>query len=157
MTSPIKSILPTNAPVGAGPGAKDLARIYSILAHRTEDMIRRGLDAVKPAAKGTNRFYWATDTLKLYFDDGVWRALLGAGAIGSSFAWGETPAGAIDGSNRVFTTAHTPFGGNILLMRNREMMVAGSGNDYQISTNTITYETGNAPNTGDFHVVFYPY
>jgi hypothetical protein len=45
---------------------------YPILAGRLDTMIMYGLAADIPTADGSGRFYYATDTSTLYFDDGTW-------------------------------------------------------------------------------------
>lgn len=71
----------------------------------------------------------------------------------SSFIWGETPTGAINGSNTSFTLANTPLTGTVKVYLNGMRQNAGAGNDYTISAGTITYLT--APATGDILLVDY--
>lgn len=78
-------------------------------------------------------------------------ALSGSG----HFVTRETPSGTINGSNLVFTVANTPISGTEHVFKNGILQNAGSGNDYQISGVTITFETGNAPQTGDVLLVSY--
>lgn len=59
----------------------------------------------------------------------------------------ETPSGTINGSNTAFTLANTPVSGTEHVYLNGILQDAGAGNDYTISTNTITMLT--APATGD--------
>lgn len=59
----------------------------------------------------------------------------------------ETPSGTINGSNVTFTLAHTPASAtNVNLFLNGVQQRQGAGNDYTISSATITYLT--APPTG---------
>jgi len=51
---------------------KALHRITSLLSRRLNGMIIEGLAASIPAASGSKRFYFATDTSKLYYDGGTW-------------------------------------------------------------------------------------
>ena len=53
----------------------------------------------------------------------------------------------MNGSNTSFTLANTPTAGTVSVYLNGIYQEAGAGNDYTISTNTITYLT--APVTGD--------
>lgn len=46
--------------------------IYRTLADRTEDMISENTLALRPAAKGTKRLYFASDLKIVYYDDGSW-------------------------------------------------------------------------------------
>ena len=61
----------------------------------------------------------------------------------------EIPSGAINGSNTIFTLANTPTSGSEQIVVNGLMLYPGSGNDYTISGNTITFLTGAIPQTGD--------
>jgi hypothetical protein len=58
----------------------------------------------------------------------------------------ETPSGTINGSTTSFTLANTPISGTEMVYQNGLLQDAG-GQDYSISTNTITFVT--APVTGD--------
>lgn len=59
----------------------------------------------------------------------------------------ETPSGTINGSNTAFSLANTPVSGTVMLFLNGILLEAGSGNDYTISTASITMAT--APVSGD--------
>ncbi len=59
----------------------------------------------------------------------------------------ETPSGAINNVNTVFTFAFTPIAGTEHIYRNGILQDVGAGNDYTISGATITFTT--APTTGD--------
>ena len=65
----------------------------------------------------------------------------------SNFVTEETPSGSINGSNTAFTLANTPTAGTVKLYLNGVRQKSGAGNDYTISTNTITMTT--APISGD--------
>lgn len=65
----------------------------------------------------------------------------------SNFVTEETPSGSINGSNTSFTLANTPTAGTLKLYLNGIRLKSGAGNDYTISTNTITMTT--APISGD--------
>jgi len=60
----------------------------------------------------------------------------------------EVPTGTINGTNRVFTLANTPAAGSEHVYLNGLLQLEGSGNDYQISGTTITFEVGSEPLTG---------
>ena len=78
----------------------------------------------------------------------------GGGAPGGSFADAEIPAGAVNGSNTVFTLASTPSPASSLeLYRNGLLMLQGA--DYQISARTITFFLASVPQTGDLLVASY--
>lgn len=47
------------------------------LARRLNEEILQGTAAQRPPANGSMRFYWATDTQALSFDDSVWRSVGG--------------------------------------------------------------------------------
>lgn len=59
----------------------------------------------------------------------------------------ETPSGTINGSNVTFALASTPVSGSEEVFLNGILQDAGAGNDYTISTGTITMLT--APLSGD--------
>ena len=65
----------------------------------------------------------------------------------SSFVTRETPTGTVNGSNTTFTLANTPIANTEQVFLNGLLLEPGAGNDYTISTNTITFLT--APVTGD--------
>ena len=77
-------------------------------------------------------------------DAGITSAKLGSGARPIIR---ETPSGSVNGSNTSFTLANTPAAGTEQVYLNGILQEPGAGNDYTISTNTITYLT--APLTGD--------
>lgn len=65
----------------------------------------------------------------------------------------ETPSGTLNGSNTVFILANTPEVGTEEIFLNGVLMNPGSGNDYQISGATITFEF--SPVTGGKILVNY--
>jgi hypothetical protein len=69
------------------------------------------------------------------------------GLSSANFVDKETPSGSINGSNTTFTLANTPTTGSEHVYLNGLLQESGSGNDYTISTNTITMLT--APISGD--------
>lgn len=71
----------------------------------------------------------------------------------SNFVVEETPSGSINGSNTAFTLANTPTAGTVKLYLNGVRQKSGAGNDYTISTNTITMTT--APVSGDVLIADY--
>jgi hypothetical protein len=79
------------------------------------------------------------------------------GGSGVNFSDAETPSGTINGSNAVFTLAHSPNpAASLILMKNGQIMVAG-GVSYTLSGGTITYASGYIPVTGDVHFAWYRY
>jgi len=76
-----------------------------------------------------------------------------SGLTASNFVDKETPSGTINGSNVTFTLANTPTAGTEHLYLNGILQRSGSGNDYTISTNTITFTT--APVSGDILLASY--
>lgn len=72
-----------------------------------------------------------------------------------NFADNEVPSGTIDGSNAVFTLAHTPNPALSLdLFKNGQEMIAG-GVDFTLATATITFTAGSKPQTGDTLICSY--
>lgn len=51
----------------------------------------------------------------------------------------ETPSGAVDGTNTVFSLANTPIAGSESVYLNGLLQEPGAGNDYTISGSTITF------------------
>lgn len=81
---------------------------------------------------------------------GTWTADTTAAATGlssSNFVTRETPSGSVNGSNVTFTLANTPTSGTEEVFLNGILQEPGAGNDYTISSGTITYLT--APVSGD--------
>ena len=76
-----------------------------------------------------------------------------AGSGGVIFVDAETPAGTIDGANDTFGLDFTPDG--LQLFKNGLLMREGSGNDYQISGSTVTFEAAQIPGAGDILLAFY--
>jgi len=80
-----------------------------------------------------------------------------ATVLSGTFADAETPSGTIDGSNAVFTLAHTPSpAGSLQLYKNGQQMIAG-GADYTLATATATFTASAKPQTGDVLIAFYRY
>lgn len=84
-----------------------------------------------------------------------WIANSGGGLAAGDFVFNEVPSGTVNGSNDTFTLANTPETGTVVVQRNGVTQLPGSGNDYQISSSTITFEAGNLPVTGDNLTVSY--
>jgi hypothetical protein len=69
------------------------------------------------------------------------------GLTSANFVDKEVPSGAINGSNVTFTLANTPIAGSEHVYLNGVLQESGAGNDYTITSATITYLT--APLTGE--------
>lgn len=74
-----------------------------------------------------------------------------------NFADNEVPSGTVNGVNTTFTLAHTPTTGCLHLYKNGLRLTPGSSYDYTISTATITFMSGNIPQTGDLLLADYRY
>jgi hypothetical protein len=69
---------------------------------------------------------------------------------GPTFVFNEIPSGTINGSNATFTVAYSPSpSSNLMLFKNGLLQLAGAGNDFTLSGATITFLSGNLPQTGD--------
>ena len=80
----------------------------------------------------------------------------GGGGVLPSFSDGETPAGAINGSNGTFTLAFAPSPQTaVSLYLNGLLMTQGV--DYNISANVISFLTLSTPQTGDVLAASYRY
>jgi hypothetical protein len=78
----------------------------------------------------------------------------GGGGPAATFVDGESPGGAIDGSNNTFTLVNTPSpAGSLELYRNG--LLQKSGLDFSITGSTITFLTGATPQPGDMLLAFY--
>lgn len=75
--------------------------------------------------------------------------------IATNFIVGETPTGTVDGVNPTFVMANTPITGKQIVYVNGTRQNPGAGNDYTISTATLTFLTGAIPQTGDVILVDY--
>lgn len=73
----------------------------------------------------------------------------------TNFISNETPTGTVDGSNTNFVLANTPVSGTEKVYVNGIRNHSGAGNDYTISTATITFLSGAIPQTGDVILVDY--
>jgi hypothetical protein len=78
----------------------------------------------------------------------------GGGGVGSSFADAEVPAGAVNGSNTVFTLASTPSPAASLELYRNGLLQRQSA-DYQISGNVVTFFVASVPVSGDLLVASY--
>lgn len=67
--------------------------------------------------------------------------------VAADFVFNETPSGLVNSSNTVYTLANTPTAGTVTVYLNGLLQEAGAGNDYTISSGTITFLS--APSTGD--------
>ena len=81
--------------------------------------------------------------------------------VGSPSAWPvpvsqEAPSGPVNGSNAVFTLAHVPLPGSLLVTRNG---LAQSAVDYNLNSTTgvITFVTAATPQSGDRVLAWYQY
>ena len=97
---------------------------------------------------GDKRFYCTSNTGGTLGSTSVTYVQDLAGTLSpTNFVFSETPSGTINGSNTNFTLSATPTAGTLALYLNGVRLSAGAGNDYTLSTNTITFTT--APVSGD--------
>jgi len=81
----------------------------------------------------------------------------GGGGFLPNFSDNETPSGAIDSVNAVFTLAHTPNpAASLDLFKNGQLMIAG-GADFTLATATITFTSAAKPQVGDVLIASYRY
>lgn len=81
----------------------------------------------------------------------TWASIEG-GASTINFADSETPSGTVNGTNTIFTLAHTPTPSAGLELFLNGVLQQQSG-DYTLATATITFTT--APRTGDVLLAWY--
>lgn len=78
------------------------------------------------------------------------------GPSGVAIVWGESPSGAIDGVNTLFSLAKAPSpSAGLLFFLNGLLQRQGIGNDFTISGVTIAMAF--APIAGDSLIATYPY
>lgn len=100
-------------------------------------LILIGADTSKPAAGVTGRLYFATDTTKIYRDNGAtWddATPTSLAASGQNFADAEIPSGA---EGTAFTLAHTPTPAASLILV-WDGLVRKAGTDYTLTGTAIT-------------------
>jgi hypothetical protein len=96
---------------------------------------------------GDKRFYCTSNTGGTLGSTAVTYVQDTAGTLSpTNFVTEETPSGSINGSN-------TPTSGTLKLFLNGVRLKSGAGNDYTVSTNTITMTT--APISGDVLIADY--
>lgn len=108
-----------------------------------------GTSAFSAAVAGTD--YVAPGSLATVATSGAYSDL----SSKPTFVTRETPSGTPNGSTTAFTLAHTPILGTESVFLNGLLQDAGTGNDYNISTTTITFLS--APQSGDKIRVNYQY
>ncbi len=75
-------------------------------------------------------------------------------SLGAQFRDGETPSGAVNGTNATFTLSYVPNpAGSLLLYKNGLLQKAGT--DFTLSSQTVTFLAGAIPQTGDILVAVY--
>jgi len=97
-----------------------------------------------------------TDTNRIYActAPNTWAEVAGGGGSAGFRVIAETPAGALDGTNRDFTLAYTPVGGVCLYVNGLRMK---EGVDYTLSGKTITFTAEATPRPGDILLADYNY
>ena len=80
-------------------------------------------------------------------------ASCGSGGSSISFVDGETPSGAVNGSNAAYVLAFMPATGSVHVYRNGLRMKVAT--DYTIAGATITFQSGSIPQAGDVVMVDY--
>lgn len=75
-----------------------------------------------------------------------------------SFSDAETPSGTVNGTNATFVLSHVDVatGASLILTRNGIVQQAG-GNDYTLTSSTVTFVSGSIPQTGDVLLAWYRY
>jgi hypothetical protein len=130
---------------------------YPILAGRLDAMIMYGPAADLPAADGSGRFYYATDSDALYFDDGAWQ---GFGSITLPIIdarnYGVTADGTTDDTaalQAAIDAIDPTKGGTILLppgtIKLTDTIVIGDATDLSDLLWHDTWDSGHAYVIGD--------
>lgn len=126
---------------GGGSGAVTLA------AHGV--IIGEGTSAVAPTATGTSGQCFISNGSSA---DPTWQA---CPSSGGTAVWFEIPTGLINSSNLVYTLANTPSPTSSLQVFANGLQKNAGGNDYTLSTNTVTFVSGAILHTGDSLWVHY--
>lgn len=79
----------------------------------------------------------------------AWILILSIAGV-HSHVWNQPLTGVVNGVNDTFTLASAPNPAvSLLLFKNGILMRVGVGNDYVLSGNTITFQSGQIPQVGD--------
>ena len=76
-------------------------------------------------------------------------------ALGTNFSDAETPTGAVNGSNTIYTLAHAPSPAASLIFTVNGQVLAPVGVDFTLTSATVTVNT--APPTGSTVLAWYRY
>jgi len=147
--------LPADPPAGSS-GTSLLAQ--SAVQNLVDDLTAR---PTKAAGFAANKAVRADSQGKLSAvpgaDDDCVKVDGSSGVCGASGGgvgvWGEVPSGTINGTNAVFTLAHTPASATLRVYRNGVRLKLST--DYSVSGTTITFLSGAIPQSGDLLVVDY--
>lgn len=136
---------------GATANAADLtvAQVKTLLAIAESDVTNLTTDLAateKTANKGVANGYASLNS------SGIVPSTQLPAPVGSNLDVREVPSGTINGTNTVFTLAHTPAAGTEQVYLNGLLQQSG-GTDYTISGSTITFAV--APPTGSLLLVTY--
>ena len=69
----------------------------------------------------------------------------------------EIPVGDLDGVDTTYVLANTPTAGSLSVYKNGMKQNPGAGLDYTLAVATITFLSGNVPQTGDIVLADYRY
>jgi len=86
-------------------------------------------------------------------------ASTGGGGGSTQISMSEAVSGSINGSNKVFTVANAPSPtSSLMLFYNGQLLTQGAGEDYTLSSTTITFEAAvSAPESGSTILATYSY
>ena len=120
----------------------------------SDDILSRDANRVTVLAGVTDDA--SEDIKQLKIDATTGRLLVSlSGVLSGTLASAETPTGTINGSNAVFTLAHTPSSPVFLLLFLNGVVQSPAGVDFTLSTATITFNT--APPTDSGLICWYIY
>ena len=138
------------------------------VAATAQDAIDAANAAITPAIRfqsmevrliigGVSHKYWYRDGVAdsdlVEFSSGSSGGGGGSGGLLTELVLNETPAGAIDGANALFTIANSPSSAStVMLWLNGQLLTQGS--DYAVSSTTVTF-LSDPPRSGDVLLAMY--
>lgn len=143
----------TTTGTGSGSGTSGQIQISSVVGLSSDlSAINSSLSSVNATTQSVSALLTSLSNTVTGLSNTV--GGLTAGATTANFVDDETPSGTINGSNAVFTLAHTPASASDLTLYLNGLLQT-MGTDYTLSGTTITFSSDEVPQTGDELLAFY--